>query len=829
MKKIFTLLTLCLLASAAWALDITFVAGVDNGTSDGTAKPFYIEKEGIRIDISNGLANSSHYRIYKNQTATFTSSIGAITQIVFECTANGDAQYGPGCFTVEPGSYSYQDKIGTWTGSASPVVFTAATNQVRATKIIVTVGNPGLSAPTITPAAGTYYSPIQVNITCGTPGAKIYYTTNGSAPSTSSTEFTAPFTVNSDMTVKAISAKDGETSDVVEAAYEFKTATPVANIAAYQGVDDGTVVVFSNPVSVLAQSGQRMFVQDGTGRALFYGNTGQTYNNGDVIPAGFVGTKTTWDGEPELTDLTNFQPASGNSPISPDVITTVDVDASLFAQYVLLNVVTFDKTNKLVKDANGEAAYYCNMNVKDADIAEGVEYNLYAIVGSHGKAPNTVYQLLPVKIEKVGGPDPGDLIGFGKLPEIADNEEVTMEYDITVFGQVGSYLYAMDETGYGLIFGSVGQTYQFGDVVPKGFTGTKTTWDGEPELKNPGGLQPATGNVGATLTPHEITPAQVNHDVWGQYVLLRGVKIDTQAKTLSKNGETCPYYPDRFGVEMPNDGADHDVYGIVASYGKAPNTVYQILPISIDEPPVPDTTKPEVKNLQELYQLPKGKIAVFTEPLTAIYQNKDKRDLYIIDSNGEFGLVYGDVDGNFVNGDYINGAEANWTTYNDNKQLAPVGNTFVKAGHGTPVQPVIMPIEEVSLDCVHWYCGFENTTVFTKEENEKVNYYITDETGAELMLFDRYSIGVADLDLGKTYYVEGFLTNFKGTLELYPIKASSGLIGDVNGDGEVNIADINAAIDMILIGDQSSNGDVNGDGEVNIADINAIIDIILNS
>lgn len=53
-------------------------------------------------------------------------------------------------------------------------------------------------------------------------------------------------------------------------------------------------------------------------------------------------------------------------------------------------------------------------------------------------------------------------------------------------------------------------------------------------------------------------------------------------------------------------------------------------------------------------------------------------------------------------------------------------------------------------------------------------------------------------------------------------------IGDVNNDGEVNIADVNAVIDMILSGTPNDNGDVNADGEVNIADINAIIDKILN-
>ena len=55
--------------------------------------------------------------------------------------------------------------------------------------------------------------------------------------------------------------------------------------------------------------------------------------------------------------------------------------------------------------------------------------------------------------------------------------------------------------------------------------------------------------------------------------------------------------------------------------------------------------------------------------------------------------------------------------------------------------------------------------------------------------------------------------------------------GDVNGDGEVNIADINALIDIIM-GDEADDitlirADVNSDGEINIADINAIIEIIM--
>lgn len=54
------------------------------------------------------------------------------------------------------------------------------------------------------------------------------------------------------------------------------------------------------------------------------------------------------------------------------------------------------------------------------------------------------------------------------------------------------------------------------------------------------------------------------------------------------------------------------------------------------------------------------------------------------------------------------------------------------------------------------------------------------------------------------------------------------IVGDVNDDGEVNIADVNAVINMILTGSNDKKGDVNDDKEVNIADVNSLIAIILN-
>ena len=99
--------------------------------------------------------------------------------------------------------------------------------------------------------------------------------------------------------------------------------------------------------------------------------------------------------------------------------------------------------------------------------------------------------------------------------------------------------------------------------------------------------------------------------------------------------------------------------------------------------------------------------------------------------------------------------------------------------------------------------------------------------------------GAGKLTDGKTYYVRaryayrtlatGTTTQYTDYCDLRTFVYREVVAGDVNLDGEITIADVNALIDMILTGNVigSRSADVNGDGEVNIADVNAVINIIL--
>ena len=98
----------------------------------------------------------------------------------------------------------------------------------------------------------------------------------------------------------------------------------------------------------------------------------------------------------------------------------------------------------------------------------------------------------------------------------------------------------------------------------------------------------------------------------------------------------------------------------------------------------------------------------------------------------------------------------------------------------------------------------------------------------------QFSLGYGDCS-GRTLHVlQGTADAYRADENWYPYfgqivdDLKSDVYGDVNGDGEVNIADINATIDTILGGSVNAAADVNGDGEINIADVNDIINIILN-
>ena len=141
-------------------LEATFVAATDLGNT--TRGEGSIAKSPITFACSDGiLGNGSEYRIYASAKATFSAAEGyIITKIVLTSTASGTADNGPAHLDEEDGTYTYEEKVGTWVGEAY-IVTLSASKQVRAKTITVYYKQDNRTD------AGLAWNPTNVNLTIG--------------------------------------------------------------------------------------------------------------------------------------------------------------------------------------------------------------------------------------------------------------------------------------------------------------------------------------------------------------------------------------------------------------------------------------------------------------------------------------------------------------------------------------------------------------------------------------------------------------------------------------------------------------------------------------
>jgi glucosylceramidase len=88
---------------------------------------------------------------------------------------------------------------------------------------------PQAAAPTFTPAPGTYYAAQSVTLADTTSGSTIYYTTDGSTPTTSSTKYSTAISVAATTTIKALATATGNMpSSVTAGTYTISSVSPVS-------------------------------------------------------------------------------------------------------------------------------------------------------------------------------------------------------------------------------------------------------------------------------------------------------------------------------------------------------------------------------------------------------------------------------------------------------------------------------------------------------------------------------------------------------------------------------------------------------------------------
>ena len=273
-----------------------------------------------------------------------------------------------------------------------------------------------LVAPTIDGVTNgeTYYEEKTITITCPTEGAEILYTVTKDNSEIASESATSPITLTYSETgvykIEAMSSKGEETSEAVTVTFTIKSLSSITSVADFieigKSVGDNVVLQLNCPLTVTYKNARSIYAIDAEGSAIqifaydIDETIGQTYNAGDVIPAGIQGNLEIFNGDtPEITNpvAPSFQPATETAEVSP--IEKSEISLADVNQYVVVRKVTIAEAASannytLTNGAGTEFNAYQNSNLffnGEVPVGYGKEYDVTGIVSTYkGNAQITI-------------------------------------------------------------------------------------------------------------------------------------------------------------------------------------------------------------------------------------------------------------------------------------------------------------------------------------------------------------------------------------------------------------------------------------------------------
>jgi len=317
--------------------------------------------------------------------------------------------------------------------------------------------------PVINPVAGNVFEATDVTITCATQGATIYYTLDGTTPDESSNLYTAPFTLNSTTTVKAIAVKAGfNNSNIATATYNFPVE--VANIAAFKAANtasNSTVYKITGDVTFVYRNNRNIYIQDASGALLLYDQSNiitNTYYDGDIISGGICGTFTLYNGLTEMVPVANPAVSVSNlgtvTPVVADMETIIDEYENYESRLVTIQNVTFtdggtyttaSASNLNIEQDGGIMQCRNQFKTLELDIPAGQVADVTGFIIRYATSSGENFQIAPRTNSDIAFVVEGDTV---ETPVITVERLTNSMYavDITCATEGASIYYTLDGT-----------------------------------------------------------------------------------------------------------------------------------------------------------------------------------------------------------------------------------------------------------------------------------------------------------------------------------------------------------------------------------------------
>jgi hypothetical protein len=257
-----------------------------------------------------------------------------------------------------------------------------------------------VAAPRFSPLPGASIGSQSVTVTCETADATIYYTTDGTEPTSASTPYTTAINLTATTTIKAIAVKAGMTdSPVMSGTYSVELITDVATISDLRAGTVGSLYRLTGEGIATYVSSTQKFIQDANAGIVIYDATGiitTTVNQYDGIK-NITGRLYSYSGVLELLPITGYSTVTVSSTansVTPLAVTVADFNAApstYESRLIKLTGLTFADANGTTKFVGTTATNY--------NVSDGTNTTVFRTAFSGADYIGTV---VPAKADIVG-------------------------------------------------------------------------------------------------------------------------------------------------------------------------------------------------------------------------------------------------------------------------------------------------------------------------------------------------------------------------------------------------------------------------------------------